>query len=136
MVIRPSTVIRLCHSAPRYGVELPRCFLFWQLEADDLIALHFICSIVLASFIRLTRVLLTIIHSKAVDQCELGVLVRGGSSEWALTDVFACLQTTLPCFTKPEFSVVRLHEEFIWLHHSLQENERYSGFIVSGTDPG
>ena len=48
------------------------------------------------------------------------------------TDVIVCSQTTLPCFTKPEFSVVRLHEEFIWLHHSLQENERYSGFIVSG----
>ena len=30
--------------------------------------------------------------------------------------------------------MVRLHEEFIWLHLSLQENERYSGFIVSDAD--
>ena len=46
--------------------------------------------------------------------------------------IFFFFQTTLPDFAKPEFSVVRLHEEFIWLHDRIEENEKYEGFIVSG----
>lgn len=30
----------------------------------------------------------------------------------------------------PELSVVREHEEFIWLHNYLDNNEEYAGFIV------
>jgi sorting nexin-5/6/32 len=41
------------------------------------------------------------------------------------------LQTTLPDFEKQEFSVVRQHEEFVWLHDRFEENEEYAGFIVS-----
>ena len=37
----------------------------------------------------------------------------------------------LPEFSKPEFSVVRLHEEFVWLHDRFEENELYAGNIVS-----
>lgn len=40
-------------------------------------------------------------------------------------------RTTLPDFAKNEMSVVREHEEFIWLHSCLDENEAYAGFIVS-----
>lgn len=40
-------------------------------------------------------------------------------------------QTTLPQFKKPEMSVVRQHEEFIWLHDRYVENEEYAGIIVS-----
>lgn len=32
---------------------------------------------------------------------------------------------------KPELSVVREHEEFIWLHNCLENNDDYAGFIVS-----
>ena len=32
---------------------------------------------------------------------------------------------------KKETSVVREHEEFMWLHSVLDENENYAGFIVS-----
>nr|BAE89581.1 unnamed protein product [Macaca fascicularis] len=32
--------------------------------------------------------------------------------------------------TKTEFSVVRQHEEFIWLHDAYVENEEYAGLIV------
>ena len=39
-------------------------------------------------------------------------------------------QTSLPEFRKPEFSVVRLHEEFVWLHDRFEENEVYAGYIV------
>ena len=41
------------------------------------------------------------------------------------------MQTTTACFAKPEFSVVRQHEEFCWLHTALEENADYCGFIVS-----
>lgn len=39
-------------------------------------------------------------------------------------------QSTLPHFAQPEFSVVRQHEEFIWLHDAYVENEEYAGLIV------
>lgn len=39
-------------------------------------------------------------------------------------------QSTLPNFKQNEFSVVRQHEEFIWLHDSFVENEDYAGYIV------
>jgi len=37
----------------------------------------------------------------------------------------------LPEFSKPEFSVVRQHEEFVWLHDRFEENEDYGGIVVS-----
>ena len=40
-------------------------------------------------------------------------------------------QTALAEFSKPEFSVVRQHEEFIWLHDRFEENEDYAGIVVS-----
>ncbi|XP_074603349.1 sorting nexin-6-like [Brevipalpus obovatus] len=44
-------------------------------------------------------------------------------------------KTNLPMFDKPEFSVVRLHEEFIWLHNTLVDEEEYSGFIIPPPPP-
>lgn len=41
-----------------------------------------------------------------------------------------CPQSTLTNFKQNEFSVVRQHEEFIWLHDSFVENEDYAGYIV------
>uniref|UniRef100_A0A8D0D0U3 Sorting nexin 6 n=1 Tax=Sander lucioperca TaxID=283035 RepID=A0A8D0D0U3_SANLU len=38
-------------------------------------------------------------------------------------------KSTLPNFKQNEFSVVRQHEEFIWLHDSFVENEEYAGYI-------
>ena len=46
----------------------------------------------------------------------------------------SCFQTTLPEFQKPEFLVVRQHEEFVWLHDRFEENEEYAGYIVSTSD--
>jgi hypothetical protein len=40
-------------------------------------------------------------------------------------------QTTLAEFQQPEFSVVRQHEEFLWLHDTFEENDDYAGVIVS-----
>ncbi|VDO10182.1 unnamed protein product [Haemonchus placei] len=36
---------------------------------------------------------------------------------------------------RPETSVVREHEEFLWLHSVLDENESYAGFIVPPAPP-
>lgn len=41
------------------------------------------------------------------------------------------LQTTLQEFRQSEFSVVRQHEEFVWLHDRYEENEEYAGIVVS-----
>lgn len=42
----------------------------------------------------------------------------------------SCFQSCLPHFAQTEFSVVRQHEEFIWLHDAYVENEEYAGLIV------
>ena len=39
--------------------------------------------------------------------------------------------TTLPGFAKSDFCVVRQHEEFVWLHDCIEQNEDYAGYIVS-----
>ncbi|GAA6109435.1 sorting nexin-6 isoform X1 [Tachysurus ichikawai] len=44
-------------------------------------------------------------------------------------------KSTLPNFKQNEFSVVRQHEEFIWLHDSFVENEEYAGFIIPPAPP-
>uniref|UniRef100_A0AAY4A0Q4 PX domain-containing protein n=1 Tax=Denticeps clupeoides TaxID=299321 RepID=A0AAY4A0Q4_9TELE len=44
-------------------------------------------------------------------------------------------KSTLPSFKQNEFSVVRQHEEFIWLHDSFVENEEYAGYIIPPAPP-
>ncbi|CAI9724039.1 sorting nexin-6-like isoform X1 [Octopus vulgaris] len=44
-------------------------------------------------------------------------------------------KTTLPQFQEPEFSVVRQHEEFIWLHDRYVENEEYAGIVIPPAPP-
>ncbi|VDP41418.1 unnamed protein product [Soboliphyme baturini] len=39
-------------------------------------------------------------------------------------------KTNLKEFAKPEFSVVREHDEFVWLHNTIEENEDYAGYII------
>ncbi|GAB1302051.1 Sorting nexin-32 [Apodemus speciosus] len=41
----------------------------------------------------------------------------------------------LPHLAQPEFSVVRQHEEFIWLHDAYVENEEYAGLIIPPAPP-
>ncbi|EFP00633.1 CRE-SNX-6 protein [Caenorhabditis remanei] len=36
---------------------------------------------------------------------------------------------------RPETAVVREHEEFLWLHGTLEENEAYAGFIIPPAPP-
>uniref|UniRef100_A0A3B4BA84 PX domain-containing protein n=1 Tax=Periophthalmus magnuspinnatus TaxID=409849 RepID=A0A3B4BA84_9GOBI len=44
-------------------------------------------------------------------------------------------KTTLSTFQKPEFSVPRQHEDFIWLHDTLVETEEYAGLIIPPAPP-
>ncbi|XP_023652025.1 sorting nexin-5 [Paramormyrops kingsleyae] len=44
-------------------------------------------------------------------------------------------KTTLRNFQKPEFSVPRQHEDFIWLHDTLVETEEYAGLIIPPAPP-
>uniref|UniRef100_A0A480Q206 Sorting nexin-32 n=1 Tax=Sus scrofa TaxID=9823 RepID=A0A480Q206_PIG len=44
-------------------------------------------------------------------------------------------KSCLPHFAQTEFSVVRLHEEFIWLHDAYVENEDYAGLIIPPAPP-
>lgn len=44
-------------------------------------------------------------------------------------------KTKLPQFAKPVLSVVRQHEEFVWLHDCLVDNEQYAGYIIPPVPP-
>uniref|UniRef100_A0A8C3G7I9 Sorting nexin n=1 Tax=Cyclopterus lumpus TaxID=8103 RepID=A0A8C3G7I9_CYCLU len=44
-------------------------------------------------------------------------------------------KTTLSSFQKPDFSVPRQHEDFIWLHDTLVETEDYAGLIIPPVPP-
>jgi len=44
-------------------------------------------------------------------------------------------KTTLSVFQQREFSVVRQHEEFIWLHDCFVENEDYGAFLIPPAPP-
>ncbi|XP_065174795.1 sorting nexin-6-like [Sycon ciliatum] len=44
-------------------------------------------------------------------------------------------KTTLPEFRQSEFSVVREHEEFVWLHDRYVENEEYAGIVIPPAPP-
>jgi len=44
-------------------------------------------------------------------------------------------RTGMAEFAKAEFSVIRLHEDFIWLHDVINENAQYAGFIIPPKPP-
>lgn len=44
-------------------------------------------------------------------------------------------KTSMPEFQKNEFSVIRLHEDFIWLHDDIRENPDYAGYIIPPAPP-
>lgn len=44
-------------------------------------------------------------------------------------------RTKLDQFAKQNMSVVRQHEEFIWLHDCLEDNDQYAGYIIPPAPP-
>lgn len=57
--------------------------------------------------------------------------VSVGVAGWLIWFDPIALQTTLKVFKKTDFTCVREHEEFVWLHDRFVENEEYAGIIVS-----
>lgn len=39
-------------------------------------------------------------------------------------------KTAMKTFKETEFSVIREHEEFVWLHDRFVENDEFAGYIV------
>lgn len=44
-------------------------------------------------------------------------------------------KTNIKTFTSTEFSVVREHEEFVWLHDRFVENDEFAGYIIPPSPP-
>jgi sorting nexin-5/6/32 len=44
-------------------------------------------------------------------------------------------RTSMPEFAKGEFSVIRLHEEFLWLHLTFVDCPDYAGFVIPPAPP-
>merc|ERR1712062_888124 len=44
-------------------------------------------------------------------------------------------RTSMPRFAKGEFSVIRLHEEFVWLHDTFADNVEYGGYVIPPPPP-
>lgn len=44
-------------------------------------------------------------------------------------------KSSLPNFKQNEFSVIRQHEEFVWLHDSFVGNEDYAGYVIPLAPP-
>lgn len=44
-------------------------------------------------------------------------------------------KTSIKAFKENEFSVIREHEEFVWLHDRFVENEEFAGYIIPPSPP-
>ncbi|XP_063980768.1 sorting nexin-6 isoform X3 [Diachasmimorpha longicaudata] len=78
-----------------------------------------------------------VIHADNIDLSDksLQVDISDALSEKDKVKFTVHTKTTLPEFQKPEFLVVRQHEEFVWLHDRFEENEEYAGYIIPPCPP-
>nr|KAG5687172.1 hypothetical protein BaRGS_033059 [Batillaria attramentaria] len=76
-------------------------------------------------------------RSDTVDLTDTSLLVdiSDSLSERDKVKFTVHTKTTLQQFKKPEMSVVRQHEEFIWLHDRFVENEDYAGIVIPPAPP-
>ena len=65
----------------------------------------------------------------------LTVDISDALSERDLVKFTVHTTTSMPKFVRTEFSVIRLHEEFLWLHDTFTENPDYAGFIIPPPPP-
>lgn len=75
------------------------------------------------------------VGSELDDDCDLYVAISDALSERDKIKFTVCTKTTLPLFQKPEVSVVRQHEEFLWLHGSLEDCSDYVAFLIPPAPP-
>ncbi|CAG0914273.1 unnamed protein product [Notodromas monacha] len=76
-------------------------------------------------------------RSETVDLSEspISVDISDALSEKDKVKFTVHTKTSLPEFVKPEFSVVREHDEFVWLHDRFEENEAYAGHVIPPPPP-
>uniref|UniRef100_A0A8C5X0Z2 Sorting nexin 6 n=1 Tax=Malurus cyaneus samueli TaxID=2593467 RepID=A0A8C5X0Z2_9PASS len=79
--------------------------------------------------------LLTAINVDLQTDAALQVDISDALSERDKVKFTVHTKSSLPNFKQNEFSVVRQHEEFIWLHDSFVENEDYAGYIIPPAPP-
>lgn len=68
-----------------------------------------------------------------LSENKLEIEISDALSEKEKVKFTVVTTTNNPAFCGTEFSVVRQHEEFIWLHDRFEEEPMYVGFIVSVT---
>ncbi|XP_022224480.1 sorting nexin-32 isoform X2 [Drosophila obscura] len=71
----------------------------------------------------------------ALGENALHVEISDALSEKEKVKFTVHTRTTLPGFTKKDNNVVRQHEEFVWLHDRIEENEDYAGYIIPPCPP-
>ncbi|RWS23929.1 Sorting nexin-6-like protein [Leptotrombidium deliense] len=88
-------------------------------------------------FTSMVLIYFTKMRSETIDLSDSSLMVdiSDALSERDKVKFTVHTKTTLPEFQKPDFSVVRQHEEFIWLHTVLVENEEYQGYIIPPPPP-
>ncbi|KAK3093542.1 hypothetical protein FSP39_017028 [Pinctada imbricata] len=76
-------------------------------------------------------------RSDTVDLTDTSLLVdiSDALSERDKVKFTVHTKTTQSRFKEGEFSVVRQHEEFVWLHDRYVENEEYAGIIIPPSPP-
>ncbi|CAG0898199.1 unnamed protein product [Cyprideis torosa] len=77
------------------------------------------------------------VKSETVDLTDNSLLVdiSDALSERDKVKFTVHTKTSLPEYAKPEFSVIRQHEEFVWLHQRYLEDETYAGFLIPPPPP-
>jgi len=69
------------------------------------------------------------------QESEMTINISNAVSERGKVKYTVHTKTTLPEFVKKETTVVRDHDEFTWLHNSLEDNEDYAGHIIPPAPP-
>jgi len=65
-----------------------------------------------------------------VDSSPLQVKISDALSEKDKVKFTIQTKTGMPEFQKSEITVLRFHEDFLWLHDVIQENTLYAGYII------
>ncbi|XP_049283050.1 sorting nexin-6 isoform X1 [Anopheles funestus] len=80
-------------------------------------------------------VLTTVSTTAPLPENSLLVDISDALSEKERVKFTVHTRTNLSGFDKPDFLVVRQHEEFVWLHDRFEENEEYAGYIIPPCPP-
>ncbi len=73
--------------------------------------------------------------SEGRPEGSLSVDISDALSERTWVKFTVHTRTQLPQFSRNEMSVIRLHEEFLWLHETFCENREYEGYIIPPVPP-